>query len=183
MTHSLRMFASIALLIMAPTTAFALTTTVDTTTQTVRVDFTGLPDYEQIRLEGVDGLSWCSGGGCDNPSSLSSTSFNANGANLEMNYEGVAPPSTNYILYYYLDGYVFKGFESVDWVVVSGEDEILLTGDRPILEPVPEPSATSLSAIAVAVVGVLAGMRGCDRKMSYAPRGLCDMTGRAPQAP
>jgi hypothetical protein len=180
MTDLLRMFASIALLILAPTTAFAFTTSVDTDTQTVRVDFTGLPDYTQIRLEGVDALFWSQGFA---PSSLLSSAFTVNGGNLEMQYEGPTPPSTNYILYYYLDGYVFKGFESVEWVVVSGEDEISLTGDRPIFEPVPEPSATSLSAIALAVVGVLAGMRGCDRKMSYAPRGLCDMTGRAPQAP
>jgi hypothetical protein len=163
MTHSLRMFASIALLIMAPTTAFAFTTSVDTAAQTVRVEFTGLPAYEQIRLEGVDGLFWCACLDPDNPSSLSSTGFTVNGDNLEMQYEGsTPPPSTNYIIYHYLDGYVFKGFESVEWVVVSGADEISLTGERPILEPVPEPSSTSLSAIALAVVGVLAGMRGAE---------------------
>jgi hypothetical protein len=162
MTHSLRMFASIALLILAPTTAFAFATIVDTTAQTVRVDFAGLTAYEQIRLEGVDGLFWCACLDTDNPSSLSSTGFTVNGGNLEMQYEGAAPPSTNYILYHYLDGYVFTGYESVEWVMVSGADEIRMTGDRPIFEPVPEPSATSLSAIALAVVGVLAGMRGTD---------------------
>lgn len=160
MTHSLRMFASIALLIMAPTTASAFTTSVDTMTQTVRLDFTDLPAYEQIRLEGVDALVWCACLDPDNPSSLSSSGFTVNGDNLEMQYEGVTPPSTNYIIYHYLDGYVFKGFESVDWVVVSGEDEMSLTGDRPILEPVPEPSAALLSVVAMAMVGVLAGMRG-----------------------
>ena len=162
MTHSLRMFASIALLIIAPTTALALTTSVDPIAQTVRVEFTDLPAYEQIRLEGVDGLFWCACLDTDNPSSLSSTGFTVNGGNLEMQYEGAVPPSTNYILYHYLDGYVFKGFESVEWVVVSGEDEMWLTGDRPILELVPEPSAAWLSAIALVVVGVLAGMRGAD---------------------
>jgi hypothetical protein len=163
MSHSLRMFASIALLIIAPTTALALTTSVDTIAQTVRVDFTDLPEYEQIRLEGVDGLCWLQSLGCDNPSSLSFTGFTANADNLEMQYESAAPPpSTNYIIYHYLDGYVFKGFESVDWVVVSGAGETRLTGDRPILEAVPEPSATWLSAIALVVVGVLAGVRGAD---------------------
>ena len=162
MRYSILIFALVAALFLGPTTGFAFSTSVYTDTQTVRVEFTDLPAYEQITLEGVDGLSWCSGGGCDNPSSLLSTGFTVNGGNLEMQYEGAVPPSTNYILYHYLDGYVFKGFESVEWVVVSGEDEMWLTGDRPILELVPEPSAAWLSAIALVVVGVLAGMRGAD---------------------
>jgi hypothetical protein len=163
MRVSILIFALVAALFLGPTTGFAFTTSVDTDTQTVRVDFTGLPDYTQIRLEGVDGLCWLQSLGCDNPSSLSFTGFTANADNLEMQYESAAPPpSTNYIIYHYLDGYVFKGFESVDWVVVSGAGETRLTGDRPILEAVPEPSATWLSAIALVVVGVLAGVRGAD---------------------
>jgi len=76
----------------------------------------------------------------DNPSSWSSTSFTVNGSNLEMKYEGPPPPSTNYILYHSLDGYVFTWFESVDWIVVTplDGDDVIMTGDRPIL--VSEPS-------------------------------------------
>jgi hypothetical protein len=156
MRVSILIFALVAALFLGPTTGFAFTTSVDTDTQTVRVDFTGLPDYTQIRLEGVDGLSWCSGGGCDNPSSLSSTSFNANGANLEMNYEGVAPPSTNYIIYHYLDGYVFTGYQSVEWVSVEavGAGEMRLTGNRPVLVLVPEPSTATLWFVGLALMGL-----------------------------
>jgi hypothetical protein len=153
MTHSLRMFASIALLILAPTTAFAFATIVDTTAQTVRVDFAGLTAYEQIRLEGVDGLFWCACLDPDNPSSLSSTGFTVNGGNLEMQYEGsTPPPSTNYITYHYLDGYAFTGYEPVEWVLVSGADETRLTGNRPVLVLVPEPSTAMLWLVGLALM-------------------------------
>jgi hypothetical protein len=154
MRYSILMFALVAALFVSPTTGFAFTTSVDTDTQTVRVDFTGLPDYMQIRLEGVDGLSWCSGGGCDNPSSLSSTGFTVNGDNLEMQYESATPPSSNYITYHYLDGYVFKGFESVEWVLVSGTGDTRLTGNRPVLVPVPEPSTATLWLVGLALMGL-----------------------------
>jgi hypothetical protein len=90
MKNLVRMLGLVAVLFVGPTTASALTTSVDTTTQTVRVDFTGLPPYEQIRLEGVDGLFWCACLDLDNPSSFASTGFTVNGANLEMQYEGAA---------------------------------------------------------------------------------------------
>jgi hypothetical protein len=78
-----------------------------------------------------------------------------NGDNLEMQYEGsTPPPSTNYIIYHYLDGYVFKGFESVEWVVVSGADETRLTGNRPVLVPVPEPSTATLWLVGLALMGL-----------------------------
>ena len=136
----------LSMLFIGPTTAQAFTMTVDTTAQTVRIDFTGLPAYEQIRLEGVDGLFWCACLDLDNPSSLSSTGFTVNGSNLEMQYEGAPPPSTNFITYHYLDGYVFTGFEQVDWVVVAevAGGETTLTGDRPMLMVVPEPSTALL---------------------------------------
>jgi len=86
-----------------------------------------------------------------------------NGSNLEMQYEGAPPPSTNFIIYHYLDGYVFTGFEQVDWIVVTQLDgeEMTLVGDRPLL--VPEPLPTSLSLTALAVVGLLARTRGGER--------------------
>ena len=163
MRDLLWMLALFMMLLVAPTTAQAFTTTVDTTAQTVRIDFTGLPAYEQIRLEGVDGLFWCACVDLDNPSSLSSTGFTVNGSNLEMQYEGAPPPSTNFIIYHYLDGYVFTGFEQVDWIVVTQLDgeEMTLVGDRPLL--VPEPLPTSLSLTALAVVGLLARTRGGER--------------------
>jgi hypothetical protein len=163
MRVSLRMLALFMMLLVAPTTAQAFTTTVDTVAQTVRVDFTGLPAYEQIRLEGVTGLFWCACIDLDNPSSMSSTGFTVNGSNLEMQYEGAPPPSTNFITYHYLDGYVFTGFEQVDWVVITQLDgeEMTLVGDRPLF--VPEPSTTSLSLTALVVVGLLVRMRGRER--------------------
>jgi hypothetical protein len=78
------------------------------------------------------------------------TGFTVNGSNLEMKYEGSPPPSTNFISYHYLDGYVFTGFESVDWILVTelgGGAEVRLTGDRPIIVPVPEPSTGSLCLV------------------------------------
>jgi len=138
------------------TQAVTVSTTVDTGTGMVRLDFTDLPPYEQIRLQGVTGLYWCGCADPDNPSSLRSTSFTVNGNNLEMKYEGAPPPSTNYIDYYYLDGYVFEGFESVDWIVVTpsgGGDDVMVTGDRPIL--VPEPSNALLRFVGLMVLSVL----------------------------
>ena len=145
-----------SILSIGPTAAQAFTTTVDTVTRTVRIDLTGLPAYEQIRLEGVDGLFWCACLDLDNPSSLSSTGFTVNGPNLEIQYEGATPPSTNFIVYHYLDGYVFTGFEQVDWAVVTevGGGEMRLTGDRPIL--VPEPSTSLLLLFGLMLMGVRA---------------------------
>jgi hypothetical protein len=152
MRVSILIFALVAALFLGPTTGFAFTTSVDTDTQTVRVDFTGLPDYTQIRLEGVDGLFWCGCLDSDNPSSLLSSGFTVNSGNLEMQYEGPTPSSTNYIIYHYLDGYDFKGFESVDWVMVAGADETRLTGNRPVLVPVPEPSTATLWLVGLALM-------------------------------
>jgi hypothetical protein len=84
--------------------AVAVDTTVDLEAQMVRLDFTDLPPYIQIRLEGVTALYWSTGLDGKNPSSLMSSGFTVNGANLEMKYEGAAPPTTNYITYSYLDG-------------------------------------------------------------------------------
>jgi hypothetical protein len=172
MVRSLRVCALVAVLVSGPGLAFAFTTMVDEMTRTVRVDFTDLPPYEQIRLEGVEGLFWCPCNDPDNPSSLASSGFNPNGTDLEMQYEGVAPPSTNYIEYTYLDEYAFNGFESVDWVLVTelGGNELVLTGDRPIIEFVPEPTTASLSSLALAAVAVLAGIRhGLDRARAAVP--------------
>jgi hypothetical protein len=146
MNFSRWILALFAILTVGPATAQAFTTTVDTAARTVRIDFTGLPAYEQIRLEGVTGLFWCACLDLGNPSSLSSTGFTVNGANLEMQYEGAPPPSTNFITYHYLDGYAFTGVEQVDWVVVAevGGGETRLTGDRPMLMVVPEPSTALL---------------------------------------
>lgn len=156
MRRSILMFAIVAALFLGPTTGFAFTTSVDTNLQMVRVDFTDLPDYTQIRLEGVDGLFWCACLDSKNPSSLASSGFNPNGGNLEMNYEGVAPPNTNYITYHYLDGYVFTGYESVEWVVVEavGSGEVSMTGNRPVLVPVPEPSTATLWLVGLALMGL-----------------------------
>jgi hypothetical protein len=113
----------------------SVATTVDTNTQRVRLDFTGLPpSYEQIRLEGVTALYWCPCLDTDNPSSLKSTGFTVNGSNLEMQYEESSPPSTNYITYKYLDGYDFVDVEPVDWIVVTdlGGGEQTITADPPI---------------------------------------------------
>jgi len=122
--------------------AITVTTTVDTETQTVMVDFTELPPYVQIRLEGAHALFWCNCLDLDNPSSMLSTGFTVNGENLEMQYEGPAPPSSNFIDYHYLDGFVLSGFEEVEWVklTLANEDELVLWADRPLLVPIPEPS-------------------------------------------
>jgi hypothetical protein len=154
MRYSILICALVAVLFLGPTMGFAFTTSVDTDTQMVRVDFTGLPDYTQIRLEGVDGLFWCACLDSNNPSSLSSTGFTVNGGNLEMQYEGsTPPPSTNYITYHYLDGYAFTGYEPVEWVLVSGADETRLTGKRPVLVLVPEPSTATLWLVGLALMG------------------------------
>jgi hypothetical protein len=131
--------------------ALEVSTTVDPETQMVRVDFTNLPPYEQIRLEGTTSLFWCNCADNDNPSSLMSTGFTVSGDTLEVHYEGVPPPSANYITYFYLDGPIFSGLEMIDWIVVtpSSEGDLVVTGDRPLF--VPEPSLPLL---------VLAGMLG-----------------------
>jgi hypothetical protein len=169
MRNSLQVFAFVAVLLSGPTAALALTTMVDEAARRVRVEFTGLPPYEQIRLEGVTGLFSCFCNDPDNPSSLSFTEFTVPPGDLEMKYEGGAP-STNYIEYSYLEEYEFMGFESVDWVVVTevGGDEIVMTGDRPVMR-VPEPSPDLLSMVALAVAAGLAkGRRGVGRV--WAPR-------------
>lgn len=134
-------------------------TTVDTGTGMVRLDFSDLPPYEQIRLQGLTALFWCNCVDPDNPSSWSSTSFTVNGSNLEMKYEGPPPPSTNYITYHYFDDYVLSGFESVDWIVVTplDGDDVIMTGDRPIL--VPEPSGALLRLFGLMALYVLRNSR------------------------
>jgi hypothetical protein len=129
--------------------ALAVSTVVDTDAQTVTLNFTDLPAYEQIRLENVTALSWlgCSVTTC--PSSPSSDEFIVNGSNLEMNYDGGGDTPTNYITYHYLDGYIFTGFESVDWIVLTplgGGDDVMVTGNRPLFVLVPEPSTALLCA-------------------------------------
>jgi hypothetical protein len=136
--------------------AVTVSTTVDTDTGMVRLDFTDLPPYEQIRLQGVTALYWCNCVDSDNPSSLMSGSFTVNGSDLEMKYEAASPPSTNYITYYYLDGYDFTGFESLDWIVTTpsgGGDDVTLMGDRPHL--VPEPSKALLCFVGLMALFVL----------------------------
>jgi hypothetical protein len=141
----------VAVLIAGGAQALTVNTVVDTTAKTVRIEFTDLPDYEQIRLQAVTALFWCNCADPDNPSSLESTSFTVNGSNLEMKYEGAPPPppSTNYILYHYLDGYVYTGDETVDWIVITplgGGGEVTVTGDRPLFAVIPEPSTSLLCA-------------------------------------
>jgi hypothetical protein len=134
--------------------AVTVTTSVFTDTQTVRLDFTELPPYEQIRLEAVEALYWCNCVDLKNPSTLEGTGFTVNASNLEMKYEGAPPPSTNYIIYHYLDGYVPTGFESVEWIVVTQSvgDDLRLTGDRPLF--VPEPSTAMLCLIGLVTISV-----------------------------
>jgi hypothetical protein len=104
MRVSLSLLASVVVALFAGAMqAATVSTTVDTDTGMVRLDFTNLPPYEQIRLEGLTALYWCNCADLENPSSLSSTSFTVNGSNLEMKYEGRPPPSTNYIAYSYFD--------------------------------------------------------------------------------
>ena len=72
-----------------------------------------------------------------------------------MEYKGATPPpSTNYILYHYLDGYVLDGFEQTEWLQVTPRngDEFRLTGDRPVFVPVPEPSTALLVGAGLAIV-------------------------------
>jgi hypothetical protein len=115
MRVSLLLLASIVVALFAGAMqAATVRATVDTDTGMVRLDFTNLPPYEQIRLEGLTALYWCNCADLKTPSSWSSTSFTVNGSNLEMKYEGAPPPSTNYILYHSLDGYVFTG--SSRWI-------------------------------------------------------------------
>jgi hypothetical protein len=129
--------------------ALAVSTVVDTDAQTVTLNFTDLPAYEQIRLENVTALSWCNCADPDNPSSPSSDEFTVNGSNLEMNYDGGGDTPTNYITYHYLDGYVYTGDETVDWIVITplgGGGEVTVTGDRPLFAVIPEPSTSLLCA-------------------------------------
>ena len=137
--------------------AVTVTTTVDTNARSIVLDFTELPPYEQIRLEGVNALYWCNCVDLDNPSSLLGTGFTVNGDNLEMQYEGAPPPSTNFIDYHYLDGYVLAGFESIDWILVteSAGGELRVTGNRPILVLVPEPSTGLLYFVGLSILSVL----------------------------
>jgi hypothetical protein len=156
MRVSLSVLASVVVALFAGAIqAATVSTTVDTDTGMVRLDFTNLPPYEQIRLEGLTALYWCNCADPDNPSSLASTSFTVNGSNLEMKYEGAPPPSRNYITYYYFDDYVLSGFESVDWIVVTplGGDDVRLTGERPIL--VPEPPGSLLRFVGLMALFVL----------------------------
>ncbi|MAG32884.1 MAG: hypothetical protein CL908_18560 [Deltaproteobacteria bacterium] len=137
------------------TQAATVTTMVDTATRMVRLDLGELSAYEQIRLEGVMALSWCNCLDSDNPSSLMATGFTVNGSSLEMQYEEAPPPSTNYITYHYLDGYIFSGLESVDWIVVTssdGGDDEIVTGNRPLFVPVPEPSTGLLCLFGLMVL-------------------------------
>jgi len=147
---------AMAATVFAATGAKAITvdTMVDEATGMVRLDFTELPPYEQIGLEGVTALYWCNCVDLENPSSPRGTGFTANAGNLEMQYEGAPPPSTTYIEYFLLDGYVLTGFELVDWIVVTQTDgeEIVLTAHRPLLEPVPEPSSALLGLASLATL-------------------------------
>ncbi len=136
--------------------AVTVETVVDLDTQMVRLDFGDLPPYEQIALEGVTALYWCNCLDGDNPSTLMGTGFTVNGSNLQMQYEGSSPPSTNYITYFYLDGFYFAGFESVDWIVVTelGGGQQKITADRPIVL-LPEPEVSTgffCGAIGLALV-------------------------------
>ena len=151
----------VAVLFTGVARALEGTTTVDLQTQSVRLDFTDLPPYQQIRLEGVMALFWCNCLDLDNPSSIGSTGFTVNGTNLEMQYEGPTPPSTNFITYHYLDGYDLSGFESLDWILVSeeGGDELPVPGDRPILVPLPEPTASLLHFVGLSTVCLLTRSR------------------------
>jgi hypothetical protein len=134
--------------------ALEVVTTVDFQTQSVRLDFTDLPPYQQIRLEGVTELFWCNCVDPDNPSSIGSTGFTVNGTNLEMKYEGAPPPSANYIDYYYLDESTFVGFESLDWIVISSaEGDLTVTGDQPFF--VTEPSMPLLRIVGLMTLPVI----------------------------
>ncbi len=142
MRVSLALFSiqTIAILVISTGAAYAVTvmTTVDTSAHTVRLDFTDLPPYTQIRLNGVSALYWCNCLDNDNPSSMLSSGFIKQPPNaLEMQYEGPTPPSTNFIVYHYIHGSAFVGVESVEWIKVSLADEgdLDLVGDRPIIFP------------------------------------------------
>ena len=149
--------------------AVTVTTAVDTNARSIVLDFTDLPPYEQIRLEGVEGLYWCNCVDSNNPSSLLGTGFTVNGENLEMQYEGTPPPNTNFVAYHYLDGYVLTGFESLDWILVTelGGNELRVTGNRPILVLVPEPSTALLGFVALIILSVVRSSR---RDMAPAKR-------------
>jgi hypothetical protein len=169
--RTLRFILATCALVLSAAAAEAITVTtiVDESTRMVRLDFTDLPPYEQIRLEAVTALYWCNCIDPNNPSSLRSSSFTVNGGNLEMKYEGVPPPSTNFIEYHYLEGYVFTGYETVDWIVVteSGGDEQTLTANRPVLAPIPEPSTGLLCLIGLAATSVTRRSR---RAARHSPR-------------
>jgi hypothetical protein len=157
--------------------AATIQTTVDTNTRMVRLDFTGLLPYEQIRLEGVTALYWCNCVDSLNPSSLMSTSFTVNAQNLEMKYEGGSPPSTNYITYHYLDSYDFAGYETIDWVVVAetSAGDVRMTAQRPILVPVPEPSTALLCFVGLVLTGMVrrAGSPTGGRMIGISGTGVC----------
>jgi hypothetical protein len=146
--------AGIALLVCSAQAA-AVEVVVDIVARTVQLDFANLPPYELIRLQGVTALDWCACLDPNNPSSMGSTGFTVNADNLEMQYEGAMPPSTNFIDYAYLDGYELVGFELVDWIVVTelSGDEVRLIADRPIFVPEPRLGTGLLCAFGLVFAG------------------------------
>ncbi len=140
----------------APSSAVLVTTTVDPVARSVTINFVDLPPYEQIHLDGVLALDACQCNDPRNPSSKELTGSSWGAGRLEMEYKRVAPPpAANFILYHYLDGYVFDGFEQAEWLQVTPRngDGFMLTGDRPVFVPVPEVSTALLIGVGLAMVG------------------------------